>query len=81
VLNSGDAEATFLGTWQKLKAGGSTYSIDDVATAYLNGTSAPLNPGDTADVAIAFDVPSGTQPETLEVHGDAMTAGADVPLS
>ena len=81
VLNSGDAQGTFLATLQKLKAGGTTYSIDDEATAYLNGTWADLNAGDTADVAIAFDVPPGTTPESLEVHGEPMSAGVDVPLS
>jgi hypothetical protein len=81
VLNSGDAQATFLATLQKLKAGGTTYSVDDEATAYLNGTWADLNAGDTADVAIAFDVPPGTTPESLEVHGDPISAGVDVPLS
>ncbi|MFL6084806.1 MAG: DUF4352 domain-containing protein [Mycobacterium sp.] len=81
VLNSSDQQATYLGTLQKLKAGGTTYSIDDEATAYLNGTAAQLNPTDTADVAITFDVPSGTTPESLEVHGQPMSAGVDVPLS
>jgi len=82
VLNSGDTQGTFLATLQKLKAGGTTYSIDDEATAYLNGTWADLtNSGDTADVAIAFDVPPGTTPESLEVHGAAGSAGVDVPLS
>jgi hypothetical protein len=81
VLNSGDAQGTFLATLQKLKAGGTTYSIDDEATAYLNGTWADLNAGDTADVAIAFDVPPGTTPESLEVHGDAVSTGVEVSLS
>jgi hypothetical protein len=81
VLNSGDAQATYLGTLQKLKAGGTTYSIDDEATFYLNGGLAELNPGDTADVAIAFDVPQGTSPDSLEVHGDPIGTGVEVPLS
>ena len=81
VLNSGDAPVTFLGTLQKLKAAGTTYSIDDEATFYLNGGLAELNPGDSADVGLAFDVPPGTVPETLEVHGDPMGAGVDLPLS
>jgi hypothetical protein len=81
LLNSGDQQATFLGTLQKLNAAGTNYSIDDEATAYLNGTVAQLNPGDTADVAIAFDVPPGTSPDSLEVHGEPMSAGVEVPLS
>jgi cytoskeletal protein RodZ len=82
VTNSGDAQGTFLATLQKLKAGGTTYSIDDEATAYLNGTWADLSaPGDSADLAIAFDVPSGTTAESLEVHGAPMSTGVEVPLS
>jgi len=81
VLNSGAEPATFLGTLQKLNAGGTTYSIDDEATFYLNGGLAEVNPGDTAEVAIAFDVPPGTTPESLEVHGDPTSAGVQLPLS
>jgi hypothetical protein len=81
VLNSGDQPGTFVGTFQKLKAGGTTYSIDDVATAYLNGTVVQLNPGDNSVVSIAFDVPPGTTPESLEAHGDPVGAGVDIPLS
>jgi Domain of unknown function (DUF4352)/Protein of unknown function (DUF2510) len=82
VLNSGNAQGTFLATLQKLNAGGTTYSIDDEATAYLNGTWADLAaPGDTAELAIAFDVPPGTSPESLEVHGAPMSTGVEVPLS
>nr|WP_225951671.1 DUF4352 domain-containing protein [Mycobacterium sp. OAS707] len=81
VLNSGDAKGTFLATWQKLKAGGTTYNVDDQATAYLNGTWADLDPNGSADVAIAFDVPPGTSAESLEVHGEPTSTGVDVPLS
>jgi hypothetical protein len=80
VLNSGDAQATYLGTLQKLKAGGTTYSIDDEATFYLNGGLAELAPGDHADVAVAFDVPPGTTPESIELHADPMGPGVEVPL-
>jgi hypothetical protein len=81
VLNSGAAPTTFLGTLQKLKAGGTTYSIDDEATFYLNGGLAELNPGDSKDVAIAFDVPPATTAESIELHGDPTSSGVEVPLS
>jgi hypothetical protein len=80
VTNTGAMSATFLGALQKLKAGGTAYSIDDEATFYLNGGMAELNPGDQSALAIAFDVPQGTTPESLEVHGDPMSAGAEVPI-
>jgi hypothetical protein len=81
VPNTGAMSATFLGTLQKLKAGGATYSIDDEATSYLDGGVADTNPGDTKDVAIAFDVPPGTTPDSIELHGDPISPGVEVPLS
>jgi hypothetical protein len=81
VTNTGAMSATFLGTLQKLKAGGATYSIDDEATFYLDGGVADTNPGDTKDVAIAFDVPPGTTPDSIELHGDPISSGVEVPLS
>jgi hypothetical protein len=32
------------------------------------------------EATIAFDVPPGTSPESLEVHGDPISAGVVVPL-
>jgi hypothetical protein len=81
VTNTGAMSATFLGTLQKLKAGGTMYSIDDEATAILHGTVADTNPGDNTDVAVAFDVPAGTTPDAIELHGDPTTPGVEVPLS
>jgi len=70
VRNTGDAPTTFLGTLQKLKAGADVYSIDDEATFYTGGGLVELNPGDQADVAVAFDVPPGTTPDAIELHAD-----------
>lgn len=80
VTNTGDEPATFLGTFQKLTAGGEVYSIDDEATFYAGGSLAELNPGDRADVAVVFDVPPGTDPEAIELHADPLGAGVEVPL-
>ncbi len=81
VANVGTDPATFIGMFQTLHAGGATYPLDDEATAYLEGTYADLQPGQSADVSIAFDVPQGTPPESIELHADPSTPGADVPLS
>lgn len=81
VTNVGTDPATFIGMYQTLNAGGTTYPLDDEATAYLEGTFADLAPGQSADVSIAFDVPPGTPPETIELHADPGTPGAEVPLT
>lgn len=81
VTNVSDAPATFLGVFQKLKAGGSVYSVDDEATFYTGGGLVGLNPGDQAEVAVAFDVPPGTTPEAIELHADPMSPGVEIPLA
>lgn len=81
VTNTSDEPTTFLGTFQKLKADGTVYSIDDEATFYAGGALAELNPGDEVDVAVVFDVPPGTDPEAIELHSDPMGSGVEVPLS
>lgn len=81
VTNVGDAATPFLGTFQKLLAGGTVYSIDDEATFYLGGGMAELNPGDQVDVSVAFDVPPGTTPEAIELHTDPLSPGIQVPLA
>src|SRR5206468_820699 len=81
VLNSGDAQGTFLATLQKLDAGGTTYSIDDEATAYLNGTWADLNAGDTADVSNRFRCAAGDSTRVTRGARGPVSAGVEVPLS
>jgi hypothetical protein len=80
VTNTGSESAAFVASYQKLNAGGQVYTIDDQATAYLEGTFTDLQPGASADVSIAFDVPSGTEAESVELHTDPMTPGVVVPF-
>lgn len=81
VTNVSPDPATFLGTFQKLLAGGTTYNIDDEATFYVGGGLAELPPGASADVSVAFDVPPGTQAEAIELHADPISPGVEVSLS
>jgi hypothetical protein len=81
VTNVGTDPASFVGMFQTLRAGGTTYPLADEATAYLEGTAASLEPGASADVSVAFDVPPGTVPEAIELHAEPNSPGAEVPLS
>jgi hypothetical protein len=81
VTNVSPDPATFLGTFQKLLAGGTTYNIDDEATFYVGGGIAELPPGASADVSVAFDVPPGTEAEAIELHADPISPGVEVSLS
>ncbi|MCH9766581.1 MAG: DUF4352 domain-containing protein [Actinomycetia bacterium] len=80
VTNTSDEPATFLGTFQKLIAEGTVYSIDDEATFYAGGALAELSPGDQAEVAVVYDVPPGTDPEVIELRADPLSPGVEVSL-
>lgn len=80
VANIGTEPASFVGTFQKLQASGAIYPLADEATAYLGGTAAPLDPAATTVVSIAFDVPPGSVPEFIELHGAPGGPGIQVPL-
>lgn len=81
LTNNGQTPAAFVADQQVLTAGGQTFTPDTEATFYLGGTSTVVYPGEPAKVSIAFDVPPGTVPESLQVHGDLSSAGAVLPLS
>jgi len=81
LLNNEEMPATFLADQQKLNAGGQTYSPETESTFYLGGISAVLYPGQPVDVAFAYDVPPGTAPESIEVHGDLASTGGVIPLT
>ena len=80
VTNTSADPTTFIAMFQTLHAGGTTYQVDDEATAYLQGTIADLPPSASQEVSIAFDVPAGTTPESIELHLDPTTPGVQVPL-
>jgi hypothetical protein len=80
VVNTSDAPAQFLGTLQKLHAGGTTYNIDDEATFYVGGGFVEIPPGGEALVGVAYDVPPGTVAESIELHTDPLSPGVQLPL-
>lgn len=80
VQNTSADPGQFLGTFQKLKAAGQVYNIDDEATFYVGGGFVDIPPGGQVDVGLAYDVPPGTVPETVELHADPTSPGVEVPL-
>jgi hypothetical protein len=80
VQNTTGDPGQFLGTFQKLNAGGQQYTIDDEATFYVGGGFVDIPAGGEAQVGLAYDVPPGTVPESVELHADPMSAGVVLPL-
>jgi len=81
VINTSDAPVDWVGMFQKLHAGGTTYNIDDEATFYVGGGYTQIPPGAEVLVGLAYDVPPGTVAESIELHVDPLSPGVQVPLT
>lgn len=80
VSNVGSEPQTFFASFHTLSDGTTTYESDDEAWIYLGNTLADLNPGDSIDTAVVFDVPVGTQPQAIELHDGPYSDGVTVDL-
>lgn len=85
VKNVGDQAQSLLSSNQYLlNASGQKYSADDVATMYNtpNGTSwyNDINPGNSVNGAIVFDIPKDQTAATAELHDSAFSNGVKVNL-
>jgi hypothetical protein len=80
VGNNGATPLTWLSVLQTLSDGTQTYSPDVEASAALTGDVITIDPGAQLEVALAFDVPIGTVPTTIQLHGDPGSAGVELPV-
>jgi hypothetical protein len=81
VQNTGTDPGQFVGTFQKLNAAGQQFTIDDEATFYVGGGFVDIPAGAEAQVGLAYDVPPGTAPESIELHADPTSPGVVLPLA
>jgi hypothetical protein len=80
VTNVGTEPQTFFASFNTLSDGASVYQSDDEALVYLDNTLVDLNPGDTVETAAVFDVPVGTDLESIELHDGPFSDGVTVGL-
>ncbi|MFI6904903.1 DUF4352 domain-containing protein [Nonomuraea sp. NPDC050394] len=83
VQNNGSRSATFAAASQKLLAGGAEYKADGAAGVYLRESNLlfeRINPGNMVMGVIVFDVPRGTQIDSIELHDSVFSRGAKVSL-
>ena len=78
VTNVGDQTQSFTTSLQRLKAGGNTFDASQDADGYLGAGTQDLDPGNQIDVAVAFDVPVGATPESIELHDSPSSTGVEV---
>lgn len=84
VTNIGDEAGSFFGDNSKLlNAEGQEFSADSEAAIYLEESDSlfeEINPGNTLNSKIVFDVPAGTVPTAIELHDSAFSGGVTVAL-
>ncbi|MDB5169922.1 MAG: hypothetical protein JWN82_318 [Candidatus Saccharibacteria bacterium] len=85
VKNIGDKAQTLFSSNQKLlNAQGQEYSADDTATIYAAPSGASwlndINPGNSVDGTIVFDLPKDQTPASAELHDSALSGGVKVNL-
>lgn len=85
VKNIGDQAQSLISSNQYLlNASGQKYSADDTATIYNapSGTSwyNDINPGNSVNGAIVFDIPKDQTPASVELHDSAFSNGVKVNL-
>jgi hypothetical protein len=84
VTNIGNSAQTFDGdNATLLNAAGQEFSADSGAAFYLEDSSSfyeEINPGNTLNSKVVFDVPAGTTPTAIELHDSMFSGGVTVAL-
>ncbi len=84
VSNIGDEAQTFLGDNAELTdTEGRTHSSDSAAAIYLEGSESwitEINPGNSVDAVVVFDIPVGAAPQSIELHDSMFSNGVTVNL-
>lgn len=85
VKNIGDEQQYFSDSDQKLlNSAGQEYSADSSATITLGGNSdaffSQINPGNSVEGTLVFDIPKDQTPVVAELHDSAFSGGVKVDL-
>ena len=85
VKNIGTKPQDFSPSSQKVKdAQGRSFESDSMAQIALGDSDVPvwdnINPGNTVQVKVVFDMPKDAEPATIELHDSMFSGGATVAL-
>lgn len=84
VTNIGDEAQYFFGDNQKARNdAGQEFSSDSSAAIYLENSDSwmsEINPGNTVEATVVFDVPAGTVLSTIDLHDSAFSGGVEAAL-
>jgi hypothetical protein len=81
VSNIGDRTQSFFASNQKLSIGGNEFSANDSAAMWTQSMNVAINPGNSIQAVVSFDVPaSNADNGVLMVHDSAFSGGAKISL-
>jgi len=81
ITNIVDRPQSFFATNQKLwSVGGQQFNADTIAAVWTAAGDVEINPGNSIDATVSFDVPPGTQLSAVELHDSAFSGGVKVYL-
>jgi hypothetical protein len=80
VTNVGAEPQTYAVSFNTLSDGSTRYQSDDEAWLYLGNLPPTLNPGDSVDTVVVFDVPRDTEVRSIELHNGPNSGGVLVGL-
>jgi hypothetical protein len=81
VSNVGDRPQSFFAYKQTLQIGANQFSANNEATMWKQGMTVAINPGNSVQAVVSFDVPPGTSTDgVLTVHGSLVSRGARISL-
>jgi Domain of unknown function (DUF4352) len=81
VSNLGDRSQSFFASNQTLQIGANQFSSNNAATMWTQSMTAEINPGNSIQAVVSFDVPPGTSNDgVLTVHESPFSGGAKISL-
>jgi hypothetical protein len=81
VSNVGDKAQNFFASNQKLQIGDKQFSANDTAAMWIGSMTVKINPGNSIQAVVSFDVPPGTSNDgVLTVHDSTFSGGAKISL-
>jgi hypothetical protein len=82
VSNIGDQSQSFFASNQKLQIGGNQFSANDTAAAmWTQSADVSINPGNSIQAVVSFDVPPDTTDNgVITLHDSAFSGGVKVSL-
>lgn len=81
VSNVGDEAQSFFASNQKLQVGDKQFSANDTAAMWIGSMTREINPGNSFQAVVSFDVaPGASNNGVLTVHDSTSSGGAKISL-